>query len=76
MKLHWFDYASRKFLLALAALAGAFALAWTGRDVSGFNGTVAAVLAFYNGAAVAIEYYRSKNGTQPTPGPITPTGSN
>lgn len=61
----WCDYFSRKFLLALAVIAGAFALAWFGKDVYGFASAAATALGFYSGANVMIEYFKSKNGQAP-----------
>jgi hypothetical protein len=50
------EYASRKFVLALACLGGGFYLILQDKDIGGFVALAGVVLGFYNGANVAQDY--------------------
>jgi hypothetical protein len=54
------DYFSRKFVLALAALCGSFALSWAEKDVGEWAAAIAVVLGFYNGSNVYQKYLDNK----------------
>lgn len=50
------EYVSRKFILALAALIGSFALAWTEKDMGGWGGSIALILTAYFGVNLGQDY--------------------
>lgn len=54
------EYASRKFVLALACLGGGFYLLLQDKDIGGFVALAGVVLGFYNGANVAQDYVNAK----------------
>lgn len=62
----WYEYFSRKFVLTLLALMGAFYLVLNGHPLGEFTAALVVILGFYQAANVAQDAIASKSHSSNT----------